>query len=229
MTLSWLFLAVSARLSMKIWKPALFYDVLCMWMCVCLSLYVCVCVCVHSIWPLNCSLNRIRRLCFLPTTRTGALSLLFILALLSLSPPAPLSLSLSASLEYWSSWSSSCSSCSSRLVLSMHSSTFSSCQRQRSWATFSGLAVLNLVLLLLPPHRSYFLHPTPPCLPYTFAGRAGRSCGTHFSQFLPSTRSISTSFRMPHLLLVLFPSLSLSLSASWLLACVSLCLFWKSP
>lgn len=197
--------------------------------CVCPSMFACVCVCIaFGLW----TVAWIEFADFASCLQLAlAHSLCFSFSLFCPSLPLPHSLSLSASLEYWSSWSSSCSSCSSRLVLSMHSSTFSSCQRQRSWATFSGLAVLNLVrlLLLLPPHRSYLLHPTPPCLPYTFAGRAGRSCGTHFSQFLPSTRSISTSFRMPHLLLVLFPSLSLSLSASWLLACVSLCLFWKSP
>lgn len=90
------FLSVSARLSMKIWKSALFYTFLPV--CVCSSL------CVHSIWPLNCSLNRIRRLCFLPTTRTSTRSVPLIHSLFP-------SHSLSASHEYQSSsWSSSCSS-----------------------------------------------------------------------------------------------------------------------
>lgn len=123
------------------------------------------------------------------------------------------------------------------LVLSMHSSTFTSCQRQRSWGNLwrrlpqlAPLVAPNS--LVQPPHRSYLLRPMFAlhfrcwcCCCYCC------SCGTHFSQFsvhsatilhshsARSTRSISTSFSLAS---------SSSSSTSSLLACVSLCLFWYS-
>lgn len=121
------------------------------------------------------------------------------------------------------------------LVLSMHSSTFTSCQRQRSWGNLwrrlpqlAPLVAPNS--LVQPPHRSYLLRSM-----FALHFRCWCccccccSCGTHFSQFsvhsatilhshsARSTRSISTSF-----------SLASSSSTSSLLACVSLCLFWYS-
>lgn len=151
------------------------YFTACLCACVCLYVlvYLCVCVplCVHSIWPLNCSLNRIRRLCFLPTTSTNTRSL-----------------SLSCTLSLMHSLSLSLTGCFPRvlvkqlllpcLLLSMHSSTFTSCQRQRSWGNLLA-APSSTCPISSPATCCYFcccLLTGPiyyaPCLPYTFAAAA---------------------------------------------------------
>lgn len=195
------------------------YFTACLCACVCLHVlvYLCVCVplCVHSIWPLNCSLNRIRRLCFLPTTSTNTRSV---------SLMHSLSLSLTG--------------CFPRVLvkqLLLLLASYCQCTPAHLPAVRDNAAGATfwrrlppLLLLLLPPHRSYLLRPM-----FALHFRCCCcccSCGTHFSQFsvhsatilhshsARSTRSISTSYSLA----------SPSSSLSSLLACVSLCLFWYS-